>query len=86
MTQSERIDYLISYLLEEQGRHREILFPDDEDNRRKLLRSLMNVRMPKDVTEEFLEIQDEYLKLSSDVERIGDHLININDHNYEISH
>lgn len=62
MTQSERIDYLISYLLEEQGRHREILFPDDEDNRRKLLRSLMNVRMPKDVTEEFLEIQDEYLK------------------------
>lgn len=72
MTQSERMDYLISYLLKEQGRAKEILFPDDEESRRKLLRSLMNVRMPKDISEDFLKIQDEYLKKATEEKGITD--------------
>jgi O-acetyl-ADP-ribose deacetylase (regulator of RNase III) len=36
--------------------------PEDEQEQRKLLRSLLNVRMPKPISEEFLRIQDEYLQ------------------------
>ena len=36
--------------------------PSDTDGQRKLLRSLMNVRMPGDLDREFLRIQDKYLQ------------------------
>ena len=60
MNQSERRIYLIKYLLKESGYANEI--PDGEYGQRRLLRSLMNVRPPKPVSQEFLSVQDEYLK------------------------
>lgn len=62
MTQNERREYLIKYLLKEEIRFRRQGMPTDVQGQRDLLRSLMNVRMPKPVTEEFLKIQDAYLK------------------------
>ena len=61
MTQDERREYLIQYLLKE-----EILFgrqniPTDKQGQENLLRSLMNVRPPRPISNDFLKIQDEYL-------------------------
>ena len=61
MTQDERLDYLLRCLLAEWGGYADIRVPDDLSEKRKLLRSLMNVRPPVPVSAEFLEIQDAYL-------------------------
>ena len=61
MTQDERRIYLIKYLLEEQHEpEREI--PADVNGQKRLLRSLMNVRRAKPISEDFLRVQDEYLQ------------------------
>ncbi len=62
MNQSERRIYLIQALLQEEPRYREMEIPRDTAGQKKLLRSLMNVRMPAPISEEFLRIQDEYLR------------------------
>lgn len=61
MTQNERRLYLIEYLLREEIRFRRQSIPRDVQGQRDLLRSLMNVRMPKPISEEFLQIQNDYL-------------------------
>lgn len=66
MTQTERCEWLIKYLLNEPNspsEYRKIELPpqDDEAAQKDLLRSLMNVRPPRPVSDEFLKIQDEYL-------------------------
>ena len=60
MTQAERRLFLINTLLSERGERIEI--PTDEYNQKRLLRSLFNIRMPKAVTDDFLQIQDAYLQ------------------------
>ena len=60
MTQKEKRLFLINYLLSERGE--KINIPRDEYNQKRLLRSLFNIRMPKDTSEEFLRIQDDYLQ------------------------
>ena len=62
MTQKERRKYLIKYLLNEETRLRNQTIPADVQGQRDLLRSLMNIRKPKPISDEFLQIQDEYLK------------------------
>ena len=62
MTQDERRVFLIEHLLKEQKRIRVSKMPQNADGQRQLLRSLMNVRMPDPVSDEFLAVQDEYLK------------------------
>lgn len=62
MTQDERRVYLIEYLLKEEIRFRRPKIPKEKQEQENLLRSLMNVRLPKPVSEEFLKIQDAYLK------------------------
>ncbi len=62
MTQSERRIYLIERLIDEQPRYKDLAIPKNETERKKLLRSLFNVRMPKETDEDFLKIQDEYLR------------------------
>ncbi|MGN0132704.1 MAG: protein-ADP-ribose hydrolase [Lachnospiraceae bacterium] len=62
MNQDERRLYLIKYLLKEKIRFRNIQIPSETQGQRDLLRSLMNVRMPEPVDDEFLRIQDEYLR------------------------
>lgn len=68
MTQAERLTFLIEYLLSENKElksfHEMPFFhiPVEENARKRLLRSLMNIRPPKPVTKDFLNVQDEYLQ------------------------
>lgn len=62
MTQEQRADYLIRYLLEERKEYPDIALPSSFAEKRRLLRSLMNVRPPVPVSEDFLSVQDAYLE------------------------
>lgn len=62
MNQSERRMYLIKELLKEQPGYRDMEIPANADAQRRLLRSLMNVRMAAPVDDGFLQIQDAYLQ------------------------
>lgn len=62
MNQTERRIYLIERLLEESNEYRGLRIPDDENGQRQLLRGLMNIRMPGEIDDEFLKVQDEYLQ------------------------
>ncbi|HJB88316.1 MAG TPA: protein-ADP-ribose hydrolase [Candidatus Blautia excrementigallinarum] len=70
MTQDERLDYLLRHLLAERGEYTDIRVSDDLSEKRKLLRSLMNVRPPVPVSAEFLAVQDSYLQ-----ERLAERVI-----------
>lgn len=61
MNQSERRIYLIKELLNENSRYEDIEIPADVQGQKRLLRSLMNVRMAGSISEEFIKIQNEYL-------------------------
>ena len=61
MNQKERRKYLIKELLAEVPGYSDIVIPDEEDAQKRLLRSLMNVRPPRPVSDTFLEVQDAYL-------------------------
>ncbi len=62
MNQSERRIYLIKELLREEPRYQGMRVPDEGEEQRRLLRSLMNVRWAAPISEEFAKIQDEYLQ------------------------
>lgn len=62
MNQSERRIYLVKELLKESKEYSNISIPTDSEEQKTLLRALMNVRMPKPISEEFLKVQDEYLQ------------------------
>lgn len=62
MTQSERLDHLIGWLLSEREEYSSIVVPEATTDKRRLLRALMNVRPPAPVSAEFLAVQDEYLQ------------------------
>lgn len=62
MTQAERQTFLIQKLLDEQQRYKDIEIPQDTAEQKRLLRSLFNVRSPKDISDDFLNVQDEYLR------------------------
>lgn len=62
MKQEERRLYLIRELLHEQPRYRNIEISKDHVEQKKLLRSLMNIRMAAPISEAFLQTQDEYLQ------------------------
>lgn len=61
MNQSERRNYLIQKLLEEKPQYAKMQIPGRCEEQKILLRSLMNIRMPGELSEEFLQIQDAYL-------------------------
>ncbi|MCH5260902.1 MAG: protein-ADP-ribose hydrolase [Lachnospiraceae bacterium] len=62
MMQQQRRAFLIRYLLDEQPRYQNMGIPQDDGEQRRLLRSLMNVRMPVAIDRAFLDVQDEYLR------------------------
>ena len=61
MTQAERRQFLIEYLVNENAEYADIGIPRGEAEQKRLLRSLMNVRPAVPASEEFLRVQDEYL-------------------------
>ncbi|MCQ2481011.1 MAG: protein-ADP-ribose hydrolase, partial [Clostridia bacterium] len=62
MTQKERREFLIKYLIDENRTFAELSVPQSESEQITLLRALMNVRSPMNIGTDFLNIQDEYLK------------------------
>lgn len=62
MTQRQRIDFLIQYLLNESEDDQNTVVPARLSDKRLLLRSLMNVRPPAPVGEKFLQEQNRYLQ------------------------
>ena len=62
MNQTERRIFLIKALLAEQPKYANMQIPANNDEQKRLLRSLFNIRMPKPVSEQFLQVQDEYLQ------------------------
>ena len=61
MTQSQRRSYLIEKLLQERREYMRVSLPTEEEQRR-LLRGLMNLRPPAPVSGEFLQVQDAYFQ------------------------
>ena len=62
MNQEQRRVFLIEQLLRERPSCRKQEIPAEEDRQKVLLRALMNVRRPGNVSPEFLKVQDEYLR------------------------
>ena len=54
--------HMIILLIDERPEKEEISIPDSEREQKMLLRGLFNVRLPADISDEFLEFQDEDLK------------------------
>lgn len=61
MTHDEKRLFLIQELLSELPRYRDMTIPADAKEQKQLLRSLMNIRLPRTISSEFLKVQDEYL-------------------------
>lgn len=55
----QQLDFLIGYLIDE--RNEKIDIPEGISDKKSLLRSLMNIRHPLEVSDEFLQVQDEFL-------------------------
>jgi|GEM_PF-4042262 len=62
MNQKEKLDYLIEAFKEDSGEYKNLKVPVDTDGKKRILRSLMNIRMPRKMNTEVLKIQDEYLR------------------------
>ena len=62
MTQEQRLDLLVEEFKADSDEYKNLETPEDNEGKRRVLRSLMNVRMPKELSEEVRVLQDEYLK------------------------
>ena len=62
MTQKERLDYLVEEFKEDSVRYRSLETPENTEGKKRVLRSLMNIRMPRMMAPSVLAVQDEYLK------------------------
>lgn len=60
--QEERLDYLLEEFKEDSVQYSSLEVDDDYDSKRMVLRSLMNIRMPGEMPEEVLKVQDEFLE------------------------
>lgn len=67
MNQNERLDYLIGYLLEENPNGHELAQVEANSiaDKFELFRGLCNIRKPKPVTDEFVEVQDAFNQVES---------------------
>lgn len=62
MTREERVSHLIEYLKGENQGYASLQEPVNYERKRRLLRSLMNVRFPGEAGDDFLVLQDELLQ------------------------
>lgn len=64
-TQEERLSFLVEAFKADSRSGRDLETPEDVAGRQQLLRALMNVRSPRRMRPEVLQVQDEYLKQRS---------------------
>ena len=62
LTQEQRLDFLVEEFKADSDEYKDIETPKDAEGKRRILRSLMNIRMPKRMADNVLAVQDEYLK------------------------
>lgn len=62
MNTTDKLNYLIRYLMTENSDYKNIAVPESAEERFRLFRSLVNVRAPKPISEEFLTVQNEFLR------------------------
>ena len=62
MTQNERLNLLVEEFKEDSVQYRNLETPGDPEGKKRILRSLMNIRMPKMMPASVLQVQDEYLQ------------------------
>lgn len=60
--QEERLDFLVEAFKADSDEYNDLQTPMDTDGKKRILRSLMNIRMPKNMNEAVLAVQDDYLK------------------------
>lgn len=62
MNQEERLDYLVEAFKKDSMQYQNIQTPRDITGKREVLRSLMNIRMPRHMDDAVLAVQDAYLQ------------------------
>ena len=61
VTQEQRLDYLVEVFKADSDEYKNLRTPADREGKRRVLRSLMNIRMPKALPDSVLKVQDDYL-------------------------
>lgn len=61
-TQSGRLDFLVEAFKADSQEYKDLKTPSDIEGKRQVLRSLMNIRMPRALPGDVLSVQDEYLR------------------------
>jgi Predicted phosphatase homologous to the C-terminal domain of histone macroH2A1 len=61
-TQDQRLNYLVEEFKADSIQYKDLRTPADTKGKRRILRSLMNIRMPKKMDETVIAVQDEYLR------------------------
>ena len=62
MKQKQRLDTLVEAFKADSVQYKDLQTPEDNEGKRRILRSLMNIRMPKKLDDSVLAVQDEYLR------------------------
>lgn len=60
-TQEQRLDYLVEEFKADSDEYKDLQVPGDTEGKQRILRSLMNIRMPRKLSDDVLAVQDEYL-------------------------
>ena len=60
--QQERLEFLVEAFKEDSGQYQDLKTPESAEEKRVLLRSLMNIRMPGKLPAKVLSVQDSYLQ------------------------
>ena len=60
--QNDRLNYLLEAFKSDSKSYKDINIPSDVQEKVRLLRSLMNIRMPGKMSDAIIKVQDEYLK------------------------
>ena len=70
--QEARLNTLLAYFIGESEEYRRLEIPERREEKRNLLRSLMNVRMPRPLPELIRETQDAYLREDTEEKGVVD--------------
>ena len=60
--QEQRLDTLVEAFKADSVQYKDLQTPEDNEGKRRILRSLMNIRMPRKLDDSVLALQDEYLR------------------------
>ena len=62
----QMLDFLVKAFIADSDNYKNMEIPEGETQKKVVLRSLMNIRMPRKMDDEVLKVQDEYLKLCAE--------------------